>query len=648
MMKKMAALVVGVIAVMAVGASTASAASGCVDGKLKALGKKESSLLKCQAKNAAKPDTVKLADCESKASGKFGPACSAAGVCSGDCTTCENNADACETNVSAAITDAATLKAASKLVKGELKCYTKAAAKSVPVDTVKCLPKAQGKFAAAGGTAGEQNTIETDCVDNNVTTDGGGSPPTGNVTAICGGGGGGTTTTTTTSPGGSTTTTTIGGPMSLKFSNTAGTTSCGGAGLSPGPSCSPVACSGELDSDTACSTKVVDLGEGCLYIGGGNGKAVPPGAVPAGATSYFDVVGTDLFASDGTGTLDCTKGAGPGKVCLNNDALPACTSDANCGGTTNACFPKANCFFGPPLEFPNPVLTGLTTCALNVFRLDASGTADASTGDSSAMLPLASEVYTTGNVASPCPHCCVPPPGGSCTGTCSYGANAAGACTSTSSSGTSQDCPPERGLASFAAPLGVTLSPLTTDSVSLTSSSGNFCTAKTCADTGVPCSTDNDCTCLNPPVCSNRSSCAAQRTAGAFGIGSARCIKQTGAPGGDLTDGMPHASILASVFCIPRTTNSAIDGIADLPGPGSTSIPGLAQLIVVGTTTTTTAAVATTTTVASTTTTTGAATTTTSTLLPPCGSAIWPTCLGTCASGTCLPNPDLSMTCLCQ
>jgi cysteine-rich repeat protein len=191
------------LALVAIGAGTAGAAGGCLDGKLKALGKKEASLLKCQAKNAAKPDTVKLGECEAKASGKFGPACSAAGVCSGDCTTCENLADACESNVSAAITDAAKLKAASKLTKGELKCYTKAAAKGEAVDTVKCLPKAQSKFGAAGGTAGEQNTVETNCVDNVVTTDGGGSPPTGNVTAICGAAGATTTTTTA----GSTTTT---------------------------------------------------------------------------------------------------------------------------------------------------------------------------------------------------------------------------------------------------------------------------------------------------------------------------------------------------------------------------------------------------------------------------------------------------------
>ena len=567
MMKKMAALVVGVIAVMAVGASTASAASGCVDGKLKALGKKESSLLKCQAKNAAKPDTVKLGECEAKASGKFGPACSAAGVCSGNCTTCENNADACETNVSAAITDSAKLKAASKLVKGELKCYTKAAARSAPVDTVTCLPRAQSKFT---GTAGQRNTIEMDCVDNNVTTDGGGSPPTGMVTAICGGA---ATTTTTTATTTTSTTTTTHPPTEarLAFTTTAGTTSCGGAGLAPGPSCSPVTCTGELDSDTTCSTKTNDLGRGCLYIGGGNAKAIPPGAVPAGATSYFDIVGTNLFASDGTGTLDCTKGAGPAKGCLNNDALPACTSDANCGGVTNACFPNANCFFGPPLEFPNPLLSSLTTCVLNVIKTDASGTADPSIGASSVKIPLASEVYVTGNLGSPCPHCV--------SGSCTYGANAKGACTTTSSSLTSQDCPPERAGGAYQAPLPVTLSPLNTSSSSLTSSTGKFCTDKLCTDNFAPCTMDTDCTCLNPPACTSHVPCRDQLTNGAFGQTSAQCIKEAGSPAGDLSGGTAKPATLAAVFCIPSTTNSTIDGVADLPGPGATSLPGMAQLV---------------------------------------------------------------------
>src|SRR5262249_50827736 len=121
-----------------------------------------------------------------------------------------------------------------------------------------------------------------------------------------------TLSTTTTSSPGTTTTTTL---LSLKFTTDLGTTSCGGAGLSPAPA-SPL--TGKIFSDDTCSTQTNDLGRGCLYIGGGNGKAIPPGSVPAGATSYFDVNGTNLNASNGTGTLDCTKAAGPAKYCLNN------------------------------------------------------------------------------------------------------------------------------------------------------------------------------------------------------------------------------------------------------------------------------------------------------------------------------------------
>jgi hypothetical protein len=33
-----------------------------------------------------------------------------------------------------------------------------------------------------------------------------------------------------------------------------------------------------------------------------------------------------------------------------------------------------------------------------------------------------------------------------------------------------------------------------------------------------------------------------------------------------------------SVFCIPPSFNGIIDGSADLPGPGATSLPGLVQL----------------------------------------------------------------------
>jgi len=262
------------------------------------------------------------------------------------------------------------------------------------------------------------------------------------------------------------------------------------------------------------------------------------------------------------------------------DAQPACTTDGDCGGHVNSCFAKANCFMGPPLEFPNPELTGLTTCSINVFRQDASGTFDPLTGAISQTLPLTSEVYITGNVGSPCPHCCVAPGDGtSCSGTCSYGARALLTCNSTSSSGTTQDCPPERALGLFQAPLAINLSPYTTAMASLTAADGNFCPAKSCFDTGAPCTANTDCTCLNPPACSNHAPCGGQLTAGAFGIANTHCIQETGSPAGDLTDGMPHAGTLAAVFCVPRTTNATNDMVADLPGPGASAVPGLAQIV---------------------------------------------------------------------
>ena len=38
-------------------------------------------------------------------------------------------------------------------------------------------------------------------------------------------------------------------------------------------------------------------------------------------------------------------------------------------------------------------------------------------------------------------------------------------------------------------------------------------------------------------------------------------------------------AVLVSNFCIPATGNLALDGIADLPGPGSLSLPGNAQFV---------------------------------------------------------------------
>jgi len=285
------------------------------------------------------------------------------------------------------------------------------------------------------------------------------------------------------------------------------------------------------------------LGLGCLYFGGGGATNVPGGAIPDGSTSILNISGSTLSGAD-TGDRDtCTVRGGPGTHCINNNSMPACTSDANCGGAATSCAADANCFFGPPLPILTPPPNGaLTTCVLNVVggpdpasQSNAGGTVDTGTGDSTVSMPLASRVYITGNTTSPCPKCI--------SGSCTYGQHSGGACTAVGSKQTSNDCAPT--LGGFQAALAVSLNPLTTGSASMTNASGSFCPS--------------------------------QANAGAFGLGTAQCIQQTGAsPGPSVTDGQPHNANLASVFCIPATGAFAVDLVADLPGPGAFSLNGTA------------------------------------------------------------------------
>ncbi len=529
MLKKFAAVAAGVFALALVTGSPASAQDKCKGAKQKAAGKTGGGVIKCDSKADAKGLTsTDIATCSAKPDASLTSGYTKAdtkGPCAGTAGDAQTAINNCEAAVNTAIGNAGATRTASKCdskiaaamgkkLSGLLGCDSKESSKGA--DQSACRSAVAAKFTAAIGKL----STATDC------TSGVPSAPTLEpVIDTC---------------RTNINNTLAGAPaLSLKFTNIAGSTSCGSPGLSTPPA-APF--TGKLFDDTGCSTpsSVANLGRGCLYIGGGNAKAIPPGAVPAGATNYLDISGANLVASNGTGTLDCTKAAGPAKYCLNNDSLPACTSDANCGGYTMGCHEVANCYFGPPLEFPNPILSSLTTCVQNVIQTDGSGTGNPNTGDSSVTLPLSSWVYVTGNLGSPCPTCP--------SGTCTYGAKAGMACISGGSTNTSHDCPPERGGGAFQAPLSVTLSPLTTGSTSLTNAAGNFCPS--------------------------------QKTAGAFAIGTARCIQTTGNPAGNLTDGAPHAgAILAAGFCIPTTTNSTIDGVADLPGPGLTSLPGGAQIV---------------------------------------------------------------------
>ena len=182
-----------------------------------------------------------------------------------------------------------------------------------------------------------------------------------------------------------------------------------------------------------------------------------------------------------------------------------------------------------------------TSCVVNSFATDASGTIDVTTGESSVNIQLASRVFITLGQPTPCPTCV--------SGACSYGDNTGGACTSDNSQGTTLDCPPNAGT--FVATLGVDLSPLTTGPNTVTAADGIFC----------------------PGI--------GQSSPGAFGHADAQSITQTGVPAGDGSDGLAHPATLVSNFCIPVTGSQALDSLADLPGPGSLSLPGEAQFVVV-------------------------------------------------------------------
>ncbi len=336
-----------------------------------------------------------------------------------------------------------------------------------------------------------------------------------------------TTTTTTTTTSTTTTTEPPPLPTHLSFTTTVGS-DCTQGGAGP--------FSGQLSSDTAGTMPILSLGLGCLYVGAG-ASTEPPSLIPENATSILNTSdGVNLVASLGTSRADCTTGPQPTQHCVNDPSIE-CTSDADCAGAPGGCAQDPTCFFGPPV----PVSGFPTTCVVNTFAQDASGTVDLATGDSSISINLGSRVFLTLGQPSVCPQCQG--------GFCNYGDNIGQPCTTSNVNQTSLDCMP--GAGTFVATLPVNLTPLINGTNTQTAADGIFCPAQ------------------------------GQTSPGAFGQAATQAISQTGAPGGDLTDGLPHPSTLVSIFCIPKTNNPSVDGIADLPGPGTISLPGNAQYVVV-------------------------------------------------------------------
>ena len=372
--------------------SSLGVASKCAQSAIDAAGKKAKAEASCNAKALQNGVPVDPA-CIQKAVDNFNKGfakAEAAGDCQtdADVATVESSVDTLIFNAIQLVTNGSPgpdvcfgkkLTAIGKKAQSITKCYSKAAKSGVTVDEA-CAEKAGNSFNSSlkkCGTPTQLGPVE-------ALIDQFGTSLNRDLTVP-------TTTTTTTTT--STTTTTTAPPLGphLTFTTVAGTANCN---IPPDPPFS-----GEIDSDAAGTTKISDLGAGCLYIGGG-AAAIPPSQIPENAASILNSPdGTNLTASFGTGPADCTRGPSATKHCIT-DPTVSCTDDSECGGLTGSCAADANCFFGPPV----PVNGFPSTCVVNTFAADASGTVNTTTGDSSVNITLASRVYLTLGQPSTCPH----------------------------------------------------------------------------------------------------------------------------------------------------------------------------------------------------------------------------------------------------
>jgi hypothetical protein len=321
----------------------------------------------------------------------------------------------------------------------------------------------------------------------------------------------------------------------VSFVTEAGTSACGGPGLNP-PAQAPF--SGSVSDGNGML--IASLGAGCLNVGGGLANAIPPAPAPDGAEALLNVSSINgtaltLASSNGNGLINCTRGTGPAKHCVNGNpgtnGLGLCTVDADCGNGGGNCLPDANCFFGPPIPL-SPPTPALATCIVNTFGSDVCGALDTATLTSSLNFALSTRLYLTQNPAEPCPQCSG--------GTCSAGARQGLTCSGgVGSKNTSNEClplPSQYVGQIFSNPIQVS----TGTSTVTADANGFFCPGQT-----------------NP---------------GAFGTGVlGRTIQQTGALSGG---GSLLASRFAGNICAASSGNPLIDTVEDLPGPISLSFAG--------------------------------------------------------------------------
>jgi hypothetical protein len=580
----------------------------CAGSKIGAAGKKASGLLGCQAKAAAKGIGVDSA-CIAKVTGKFSAAFSKAesrGGChtSGDVGTIEPKVDNYVADIvntlQPPMTTTTSPTTTTSTTSPAVQCCRPTSAGGAFLN---CDVESAAACANGGMDAGPGTCSPNPCTGSTFTS----------TTAT-------STSTTTTSTTTSTTSTTICGccPSAsslFRFTNSTGTGNCGTV-------------------KDASGTLLFNLACGGLYTGAGASTLTQPASPPDMSTNYTRTTGCSGTAFNLVATLPTDLAAvaptNPHRFCTSagvaDPDYPACAGGANVGKpcVTNSDCPSSTCtstmpgcLFGAPLAIPNPTFTGASVCVVNRVSTSATGSGNCATGATNLSLPLASDLYLTGDLLDgsapdrpnvpgiqPCPIC------NPSTNLCEGGPRNGLACHPDTSAlnaayPTSHDCPPPPGalganyIGALPVPFNLTTDPSGTSApehlvANNTNASGQevfcgFCGAQfspTFHNPPIACA--NDAACASVTGCPGTVACnrCKQRDSGAFGSsvspapGSEHEITLFGSSAGVcLHDGLPHASTLVSAFCIPPSFNATVDANGDLPGPGAVSLPGQATLI---------------------------------------------------------------------
>jgi len=325
------------------------------------------------------------------------------------------------------------------------------------------------------------------------------------------------------------------------FTIVAGTANCGGHGLVPNAAAPTT---GAIYDGN--NVKLADLGLGCFYAGDGLSNALPSSQLVPGTKNYLGLgtvngLAFTLTASDGTGTLDCSRGAGPNSHCYNGhpgtNGMGLCTADSDCGSDQDYCLPEANCYFGAPIPL-RPSSPAFNSCVMQAILTDACGAINLDAATASLSVALGVRMYLT-QANPPCPACVA--------GTCNSGQRQGQSCAGGfGPENTTIECPPldEDFIGQLLVnPLSVTSG----TAEMLADSEGNFCPS--------------------------------QRQPGIFGTGfSGRRVTQTGSliP----SDPTSFTVQLGGNLCLGSSGADLVDGVVGLPGPSSASVTGSFEICV--------------------------------------------------------------------